>query len=509
MTNPDLIEMQQLLFKDNVSVVYLEAVGDYWLNREEFCKNFCDAPVTNDVVIHVKFEGLSFTHAVIPPVIEQLIKTTGRRRDSVYIFSPNSITNDTYWKNIFWRKHSVSDEFPRSNTYWRDDTPELVEDFKTWALFVGRRTTPRLLALYKIWNNPVLKQNCLLSAMTHPAAETTQIFDQPEKTYDQLEQWIPVENKMQKILEHNSFRKFCEQMPVSSADGYSLNDQYTDAALGENRNAAAAKSLIDLSGSYLFEITFETMTLGFTFTPSEKTIRTVVAEKPLLVYAPANFLANLRTLGFQTFGELWDESYDSLEGPERFNAMMHIVQQVSELPREKQLELYSRSRAVCTHNKVLLKELINSNNTFSPYIMNIFLSLSAHVRPGPNAKVTVKIDQKSFDFELEPTINWVPSSSPAQSRKMFCLIENLAPPPEFDVEIRALDNDVLICGYNVFKGQFVIVTQPTWDDPNWQPYDVTGHDGNEYNGPGSLQILAGQTVKFRAQVLYPAPVQSV
>jgi hypothetical protein len=171
--------------------------------------------------------------------------------------------------------------------------------------------------------------------------------------HDQLCDWMPTVDPVKK--EH--FRNFCVDIPVGSVDGYNVIDQYTNATSGENRNAAPTKNLINISGKYLFEITFETMTRGTTFTPSEKTIRTIVAQKPMVVYAPRNFLQQMRLLGFKTFDNLWDESYDQLEGPDRYRKIINIVQQVAGMPANQQLELYQKSRQICTYNKQRLISL--------------------------------------------------------------------------------------------------------------------------------------------------------
>jgi len=359
MSDFNLAQMKHLLGKDNVSIVYLHAASDYWIRQQEFCDNFRAVPLTNNIVIHVQFEGLSLTHSLVVPAVEKIIAETGRDTESVYIFSPNSICTDARWENIFWRQFRVSDEFTRSATYWCDSLPAIEEDCKTWAVFVGRRTTPRLLALYDIWHDSVLKENCLISVMNHQSPPEVQIFDNPDKIHDHLDNWIPVEteNKIQRILQHNNFRNFCRNLPISSIDGYSITDQYTDVICGENRNAAPSTSLINLSGKHLFEITFETMTRGLTFTPSEKTVRTIVAKKPLVVYAPKHFLSNLQQLGFRTFGDIWDEGYDLLEGPDRYRAMLKLIKEICLMTRDQQLELYQKSRDICLHNHALLKKL--------------------------------------------------------------------------------------------------------------------------------------------------------
>ena len=359
MTDFNSEQMKRLAGHHNVTVVYLQVDGDYWINQQEFCDAFRNAPLSDHVVIHVRFEGLSLSAAGVVSAVEKIMQETGRPANSVFIFSPNALQTDAPWKNLFWKQFIVSDEFSRCQAYWHDVDIDLEFDWKPWALFVGRRTTPRLLALYDIWHDPVLKQACLLSKMNETAPPTSQQpFDHSHMIYDQLCDWMPVVDPIEKISAHKHFRNFCFAMPVDSVDGYSVNDQYTNATSGDYRNAAPSKNLIDMSGKYLFEITFETMTRGTTFTPSEKTIRTIVAQKPMVVYAAKNFLQHMQSLGFKTFGDLWDESYDQLEGPERYQKIINIVHQIAGMPDNQQLELYQKSRQICSQNKQRLIALM-------------------------------------------------------------------------------------------------------------------------------------------------------
>ena len=291
------------------------------------------------------------TNSGVVTAVGKILTETGRTPDSVYIFSPNYIRSDAPWINLFWSLQKVSDEFDRCVNYW---VPAKLpaDDFKTWAMFVGRRTTPRLLALYDIWSDPMLKQNCLISVMNHTEPDTIQIYDRPGMIYDRLADWLPTQN--------DKFKQFCNNIPFGSVDGYSIKDQYTEAVAAENRNPNPSISLINLGDQYLFEITFETMTRGTTFTPSEKTIRTIIAQKPHVVYAPPNFLSWMRQHGFRTFDKLWDESYDTLEGPPRYRAIIKIVREISELPRAEQLKLHESGQAICQHNRHRLIELLSA-----------------------------------------------------------------------------------------------------------------------------------------------------
>lgn len=129
------------------------------------------------------------------------------------------------------------------------------------------------------------------------------------------------------------------------------------------------------------------------------------------------------------------------------------------------------------------------------------LTLNCHVKPKASALVTIVLDGISQQFNLLPTINWVPSSSTQGSHEILInlpVASDTLEGKDFDFEIKAEHTDILILGYTCTLGFFNISTQPVWDTPDWQPYDISGHTGDNpvYKGPGSLQILNGQTVRF-------------
>ena len=139
---------------------------------------------------------------------------------------------------------------------------------------------------------------------------------------------------------------------------------------------------------------------------------------------------------------------------------------------------------------------------------NSTLYLDCHVRSDSNAVIFVKFNEINYEFDLTPTINWVPSSTSVGAHKISLDIELTAPvlsTNSYDIEIRAQGSDVLVCGYSMTRGWFRISRQPIWNVPEWQPYDISGHqgDGAQYQGNGSLQILNGQTVEFGGTITMP------
>lgn len=97
------------------------------------------------------------------------------------------------------------------------------------------------------------------------------------------------------------------------------------------------------------------------FLPTEKIGKTMLLRKPFLVYATQDYLKNLRGLGFKTFSDFWDESYDSEPDPwKRAWMINNIMQDIRHSYAESQLELMLLQMAEITdHNhNLMMKKLM-------------------------------------------------------------------------------------------------------------------------------------------------------
>jgi hypothetical protein len=342
-----------------LSLVYVHVGSDYWESQYEFVKNFVEVPLDHYVVVHVRFEGLSFTASGLRNCIEQLIAQQGRDNSKIFVFTPNSMTQDHPWVNLFYNGFSViTDEIYRAQEYLVPSVELDLKNLKTWALFVGRKTTVRMLGLWHMTHMPETKDDCIVSLMQETAPPDRPNWLRLERYYDHIGRW----KQSDIVPDLDAVLDWMKQPPIVSVDGVYVGDQYIKHVAGENRNSTLVDSVLSFRNQYLFEITFETMTEGFTFTPSEKTVRTLVAEKPLFVYAAPGFLKGMQNLGFQTFDTLWDESYDNLSGPERFSAMFFVIKNIAQLPAQQKLELYQATRSICQHNRCVLEDWINKIN---------------------------------------------------------------------------------------------------------------------------------------------------
>jgi hypothetical protein len=81
---------------------------------------------------------------------------------------------------------------------------------------------------------------------------------------------------------------------------------------------------------------------------TEKTVKPILARRLFVLLSGQYALRNFRDIGFQSFGDVIDESYDNISGVvERCNAAMN---QVEYLCGQDQEEILAKIKPVCEHN---------------------------------------------------------------------------------------------------------------------------------------------------------------
>lgn len=85
---------------------------------------------------------------------------------------------------------------------------------------------------------------------------------------------------------------------------------------------------------------------------TEKSLRPIACSKPFILAATPGSLRYLRSYGFETFHECWDESYDEIVDPvKRLEAIVNLMKTISELSPRKKSQLFAKCQDVCKHNK--------------------------------------------------------------------------------------------------------------------------------------------------------------
>jgi len=305
----------------------ITVTGDHWLNPEQVKTSLALSDPKETLVLDICAEGPSLSRLGVIDAVLKHCAQVERDPKTVWI---------SRWSNPvesipFQRTHrsDVSHFYWGSDRYWPAE-PISCDHGALWGFFMGRPTIPRLLLSQTL----IATGDALLSKMqggSVPNArgvdlDREEFGDQPELTT-----WYAT-------------------CGISSLDGSTIRDQY-------NAEKNTNLSLLDHYHRFHIEIVAESYIYGDTFFPTEKTVRPMAAGKPMIVMGPRHFLQRLRDQGFRTWRDLWDESYDELEGAARLSKIQALIVDLAQQRDHVLPDLWLHSE----HNRTTLSTLIDKH----------------------------------------------------------------------------------------------------------------------------------------------------
>lgn len=305
----------------------IRVAGDYWNNPSEVKEQLSQVPQGETIVLDMHTEGASLTALGIMPMLEQYCEQTQRDIRDIWIANwPNTVEMAPMQRTNLPR---ISHFFWMSENYKPDDGIGSTHKHRI-GYFIGRRSIAREVIMWELYKQR--KDQCLFSLMRQHL---------PSPDSNQLDKWLPVEQQAE-------FQAFWNTPPITSLDNLAIRDQYVP-------NPRTNRSILDFYHEFDIELVAETYCLGDTFFPTEKTIRPISAGKSVVVYGPKHYLKRMRELGFQTYNNIWDESYDNFEGPERWRAMKKTLEHIFSLDT---MTLDVAVAGINAHNLSVLNNLI-------------------------------------------------------------------------------------------------------------------------------------------------------
>jgi hypothetical protein len=86
---------------------------------------------------------------------------------------------------------------------------------------------------------------------------------------------------------------------------------------------------------------------------SEKTFKALASHTPFMIYGNRNSLEHLKDMGYETFGDFIDESYDTMADKERLEKIIDNIKQIDKI--ENKLAWYKDMKPILEHNFWTLK----------------------------------------------------------------------------------------------------------------------------------------------------------
>jgi len=106
--------------------------------------------------------------------------------------------------------------------------------------------------------------------------------------------------------------------------------------------------------NFLIDIVAETFCQGRSFYPTEKTTRPMLMKKPFIAHGPKCFLIHLRQMGFRTFNDFWDETYDGHDPEHRYHKILQLIDHLATLDMDQLQIMYEKMQPILEHNYNLL-----------------------------------------------------------------------------------------------------------------------------------------------------------
>ena len=130
---------------------------------------------------------------------------------------------------------------------------------------------------------------------------------------------------------------------------YNLHDELP---LSTHNSAASADYCGEDYATTGIEVVLETLFDDSRLHLTEKTLRPIACGQPFLLMATAGSLQYLQQYGFETFGELIDESYDQIIDPkQRLQAVIAEMHRISALSPESKSQLFVAMNAIAQRNR--------------------------------------------------------------------------------------------------------------------------------------------------------------
>lgn len=318
-----------------MTTITVMVCGDHWLNPEQVRQELGSSDPAKTILIDLQSEGPCIYALGLVDMLQQ--HCSEHNRDPATLLISRYSNNVATYPYQVVQPMQLSHFFGMSHRY-RHDTVDADSDAKLFGYFLGRKTLSRCRIMYDVYRD--FPDHFVLSCMQTD-------LDVPWRAKSM---GINLEEYDQWVEDPERFQHWWDHVPVGSIDNHTVAEQYDGIS---NTNL----DILQYYNQFQIELVSESYTLGETFFPTEKTIRPIMAGKPMIVQAPRHYLKHLRSLGFRTWHDVWDETYDEFEGLKRWQAMHQTISEIVYLDIN-----FDQAKEIAMYNRQVLDELVATDD---------------------------------------------------------------------------------------------------------------------------------------------------
>jgi len=321
----------------------------YFKFNQQAMSDIVDALHKNDMVDvffteGVALEELNYKEKKFLTILEEICESNNWPKTKINFILPNLVQNKSVWPSIEFGGASVLiDNDLTKNIFLglQVENIKIKKDIqKTFGIFVNRSQWDRLLLSGHLYNN-------------HREITMQTYRKDPAKPGDMIE--LGIDQLFWKLSSNNSLDvpaiqrlcNFISSLPHDRGSNWSRT----------NQQSTVDNDIMSWYNNIFVDVVCEKMITGETFFPTEKTARPLATKTPFLIMASPNYLKNLRRLGFKSFSQFWDESYDYQQGVQRAESIRCIIDDLGKLNQLQLQKLYQKMLPILDHNHEIYHKL--------------------------------------------------------------------------------------------------------------------------------------------------------
>ncbi len=336
------------------------------LNRtgEVLTKEFVNLINTDVVKLIIDFshEGLVRESWFLP--LHRMIKKSNIKSSNVYFISNDCKLGENY--NTWIKKYTI----PKINII---EVNRYLEEAKPWIRDIDKFP----IEDFKQDRIRDKKFLCLNGAFrTHRARIVSELFrsgldkDGYISLIGNYGEGLPIKSDLQPELDKDTIKYFIDTIVPRFPIALDLEKdvELIEPYLG---NSYIHKMYTNSYFNILTETSYdyENTIIGNNIFPTEKIYRVIFGMQPFIVVSNTGYLKHLKSMGFKTFPEFFDESYDEIKNPwERMDVILTQIKEICSLSKEKIHKKYYNIFDKLEYNRNRLIEIVDDREiTYGNY----------------------------------------------------------------------------------------------------------------------------------------------